>query len=144
MSNVLKIDPDVVEATASALKTVAEEAHSAGTAIVELTSNDLQPIDPGHYAFRQGLAVATAFWARRISGLAVRITDGAEFMETNAAMARAADADAEADFVELENAVSANEYTKQDYYAATGTTPPADTTVGDESAMPVNGESVVV
>lgn len=144
MGNVLKIDPAVVEQTATALKDIAEEHHQAGTALIDVTADLLSPVNAGDFSFRQGLAAATAFWSRRVAGLAERIVDGAEFMETNAALAEEADTAAGADFVELENAVSAGSYTKQQYYEATGAEPPADTRTGDRSSVPVHGESVAV
>jgi hypothetical protein len=144
LGDTLKIDPDLVEQTASTLKDVAEEHQQAGTALMDTTADLLSPISAADFAFRQGLAEATAFWSRRVSGLTTRLVDGAEFMETNAAMAREVDAEAGAEFVSLENAVGAGEYTKQQYYEATGAQPPSDSFTGDRTAVPVNGESVAV
>ena len=142
MSDRLVINPETVQATADAIREAAEEADQAGRAMVESTSNEMSEVDPREFAFRQGLADATVFWSERVSGLVERLVDGAEYMETNTALACQTDAEGSSSLIELGNAIGIDDYTRSDYYEATGAEPPAPT--GTDAAMPVGGESAAV
>lgn len=144
MSNEMIIDPDAVEQASKDVIGVAEDLESRTTALMSATSNTLKEVDIREFDCRLALSTATAFWSRRATGCRERLEDAAEFMATNAAVARKYDADAAADFVKLESDVyiSIDDYSTEDCYEQTGAERPGDT--GTDGAMPAGGERVVV
>ncbi|WP_035697500.1 hypothetical protein [Glycomyces tenuis] len=136
----LRIDPDAVDTAAENLKSAAEAIAREWASVDSTTSNDLADITVREFAFRAGLAVATAFWAGRVGGFCERVVDGADYMQTGAAEARAADGYAAGDFVELDDATGPVEYTEDAYYEATGAERAEPVTGG----VPSSGEAVPV
>lgn len=140
MSVELKMDPDAVDTAAENLKSTAEAIAGEWTSVDGVTANDLADITVREFEFRAGLAAATAFWAGRVGGFCERVVDGAEYMQTGAAEARAADGCAAGGFVELDDATGLVEYTEDAYYEATGAERPEPVTDG----VPSSGEAVPV
>lgn len=142
MGDTLKITPDVVDAAAAEIRGHTESLETELLRISDVCSNGLTGIDINEFTFRTALSGASAFWSGRGTGCRQNLEDTAEYLITLAADAREADAVTEAGFVELENAISPAEYSKADYYEATGTEPPEpDVTDG---AIPVGSESLAV
>jgi hypothetical protein len=144
VSDRLSIDPESVEQASADVITLVDEMEANALELSDGTSNSMSGIDIGAYTFRQALIGAAALWAGRATGFRERLTDAAEFMSTNAAIARQLDADSAADFVELEPDayLSIDQYSRADFYEQTGTPPPAPS--GEDGAMSVDGESVAV
>ncbi len=140
MGVALKMDPDAVDTAAENLKSAAEEFSREWSSLDAGTSNDLVGITVREFAFRTGLAAATVFWAERVGGFCERVVDGAEYMQTGAAEARAADGYAAGDFVELADSTGPAEYTADAYYEATGAERPDSVTEG----LPRSGAAVPV
>jgi hypothetical protein len=144
MKESVSINPDQVEQASKDLLTLMEEFASSTTSHSDGVANAMSGIDIHEFAFRAAHSRVTAFWATRAQGARERLEEAAYFLATHAATARANDEEAEGDLVTLdaELCVSLDEYTKADYYAATGTQPPAPT--GEDGAMPRGGESAAV
>jgi hypothetical protein len=138
------IDPDKVEQASKDLLEFMEEFGTRTTSHGDAVANALAGIDIQEFAFRAAHSAVTAFWAARAQGARERLEEAAYFLATHAATARANDEDAASALVELdaELCVSLDEYTKADYYAATGAPPPEPT--GEDGAMPTGSESVAV
>lgn len=144
MKETVTIDPDKVEQASKDLLELMEEFGNQTTAHGDALANTLAGMDIQEFAFRAAHTAVTAFWATRAQGARERLEEAAYFLATHAATARANDEEAEADLVTLdaELCVSLDEYTKADYYTATGTQPPAPT--GEDGALPTASESVAV
>ncbi len=144
MSEKMIIDPDAVEQASKDVMGVAEDLESRTTTLMSATSNALKEVDIREFDCRLALSAATVFWSRRATGCRERLEDAAEFMATNAAVARKHDAAAAADFVELGSDVyiSIDDYSTEDYYEQTGAERPDNT--GTDGVMPTGGESVAV
>lgn len=144
MKETVSIDPDKVEQASNDLLSLMEEFSARTTTHGDEVANALSDIDIQEFAFRGAHTSVSAFWSTRAQGTRKRLDETAYFLATHAATARANDEDAEAELVTLdaELCVSLDDYTKADYYAATGTQSPTPT--GEDGAMPTNGESVAV
>lgn len=144
MKESVSINPDKVEQASNDLLTLMEEFGSATTSHSGDVANAMAGIDIQEFAFRTAHSRVAAFWATRAQGVRERLEETAYFLATHAATARANDEEAEGDLVTLDAdlCVSLDEYTKTDYYAATGTQPPVPT--GEDGAMPTGGASVAV
>lgn len=143
MKESVAIDPDKVDQASNDLLTLMEEFGTCTTSHSSEVANVMSGIDIQEFAFRAAHSAASAFWAVRAQGARERLEEAAYFLATHAATARAHDEEAEGDLVTLdaELCVSLDEYTKANYYEATGTTPPAPP---GEDAVSVHGESVAV
>jgi len=139
----VSIDPDKVEQASNDLLELMEEFGTRTTSHSSEVANTMAGLDIQELAFRAAHSAVSAFWAARAQGTRERLEEAAYFLATHAATARANDEDAESDLVTLEAdlCISLDEYTKADYYSATGATPPAPPS---EDAAPVHGESVAV
>lgn len=144
MKEFVTIDPDKVDQASTDLVTLMEEFGTRTTSHSSGAANSLAPIDIQEFAFRAAHSRVTAFWAIRAQGARERLEEAAYFLATHAATARANDGDAKTELVTLEAdlCVSLDEYTKADYYEATGATEPTPT--GEDGAIPVHGENVAV
>jgi hypothetical protein len=131
------IDPDKVEQASADLLDRMEEFGARTTAHGDETANAMAVIDIQAFTFRTAHTAVAAFLAARAQGARERLEAAAYFLATHAATARANDEDAAADLVTLDAAlcVSLDEYTKADYYAATGERPPAGAAGGPSEAV---------
>ncbi|WP_025273265.1 hypothetical protein [Haloglycomyces albus] len=137
MGNVLRLDTDEVESASKNLRDLADETTTSASGLISESSNALIDIDIREYQFRAGLIRALDAWYDRAKGFANRIEDASEYVETHVSLAREADENASDSLVELQDAISADDYTTSDYRDATG----AESS-SDESQTPSgrNGE----
>lgn len=144
MKETVSINPDLVEQASKDLLSLMEEFGTATTSHSDDVTNAMTSIDIQEFAFRAAHSGVTAFWAARAQGARERLEEAAYFLATHAATARANDEEAEGDLVSLEAdlCVSLDEYTKADYYSATGTEAPTPT--GEDGAMPTGQGDVAV
>jgi hypothetical protein len=144
LSDKMAIDPDSVDQASKDLLAVAENLSAASATASDGVVNALASLGAGTFAFKVALGEATAFWARRAGDSRERLEDAAEYLATNAAVARQHDDDTAADMVELEpdTYISIDQYRQDDYYEQTGAARPERT--GEDGAMPSGGESVAV
>ncbi|MBO3733716.1 type VII secretion target [Glycomyces niveus] len=144
MSDKMAIDPDAVDQASQDLLGIAEHVSAASAAASEDVVNALTSLGVGMFAFKDALGEATAFWSKRAGGSRERLEDAAEYLATNAAVARQHDNDTAADMVELEadTYISIDQYRQDDYYEQTGAARPERT--GEDGAMSTGGESVAV
>lgn len=140
----MAIDPDAVDQASKDLFTVAENLSTASATASDGVVNALSSLGVGTFAFKEALGEATAFWSKRAGDSRERLEDAAEYLATNAAVARRHDDDTAADMVELEadTYISIDQYRQDDYYEQTGAARPERT--GEDGAMSTSGESVAV